>query len=208
MRLVVKDVSVTLGGQKILDTFNVVARSFESLAIVGPSGAGKSTLLSVMAGHLTPAVGAVALEDEASGAHHRQPVVSWIVQASPLLDRRTALANAALGPVAAGMDLETAHRLAGHALTELGLTALFHKPVYKLSGGERQRVAVARTIATRPDVILADEPTASLDAASRSLVVSALQTAALEGAIVVVATHDPAVAESCSRHIDMQPTSR
>jgi len=162
-------------------------------AIVGPSGSGKTSLLSVIAGSMTPDFGRV----EISPATAASPRIEWIVQSSPLLPKRTALENVMLGPLSTGQTDDRSVERSLRAMKDLNLEPLVHQRVERLSGGERQRVAVARAIAAGSKILLADEPTASLDAISREAVCDALVAARDNGGVVVVATHDPYVAQRC-----------
>ncbi|KQQ10449.1 hypothetical protein ASF46_05190 [Rathayibacter sp. Leaf296] len=191
MLVTLVDVGVVLGGRTILRDVSLAIDAGQTVALVGPSGAGKSTLLGVVAGDLRPSSGAVRTVPRADSA--------WIVQSTPVLTRRTALDNVALGALSAGAPRRAAEADALGAMAALGVEALADQTVHRLSGGERQRVAVARAMAAGSTLILADEPTAALDAVSRSLVVVALSMAARSGAAVVVATHDLVVADSCDR---------
>lgn len=157
---------------------------------MGPSGAGKTTLLQVLGGLITPSSGRSTLSESTTHA------VAWIVQNSPLLPRRTCQENVAIGALGAGEEWDKAQILAGAILGEVGLSDSASVAAFKLSGGEKQRVAVARAMATGAPLILADEPTASLDARSRTLVCEALTRAARKGCSVVVTTHDPQVADT------------
>lgn len=163
--------------------------SGESVAIMGPSGSGKSTLMAVIAGELEPQQGHVIRSPEQQ--------VEWIFQSAPVLSRRSALDNVALGALARGHGRGRSTALARRAMRSLGIERLSAMPAYKLSGGERQRVAVARAIASGSPLILADEPTAALDAGSKQLVIEALTVATRSGASLVVATHDEEVARAC-----------
>lgn len=165
-------------------------------ALMGPSGTGKSTLLAIVAGHLAPTAGRVQVTD---GAGAPTTDVEWLVQSTPTLARRTAWDNAALGALARGLDRPAARAEAARVLEQLALSPVREVRTFRLSGGERQRVAVARSIVRRTPVLLADEPTASLDPTSRSAVCDALRAAADAGATVVVATHDPVVAGRCDQ---------
>nr|WP_276508639.1 ATP-binding cassette domain-containing protein [Modestobacter muralis] len=168
-------------------------------ALMGPSGSGKSTLLAILSGLMPPGEGTRRV----TGAPPGEQAVSWIFQNSPGLTRRTVLDNVSLGPLSAGATRQQAEDAARSALQLLGLGDLAGTRLFRLSGGERQRAAVARCIASRADLILADEPTASLDARNRALVCQALDAAARNGSVVVVATHDQAVAQACHRVLDL-----
>ncbi|MDR0591806.1 MAG: ATP-binding cassette domain-containing protein [Bifidobacteriaceae bacterium] len=189
MRVEVEGVRVAFGSRTVLDGVSATFTSPGIVVIAGPSGSGKTTLLGVIAGVVRTAPGTVSVDGNPGHARGWE----WIVQSSPLLNRRTAFDNVALGPKARGLT-ETAPDAARAAMADLGLDTLAGQPVYKLSGGERQRVAVARALASGAGLILADEPTASLDPRSRDLVCQGLEQAAGRGALVLAATHDPYVA--------------
>lgn len=192
--MTVTGVSMAFGSRRVLAGVDATFGAGRLCALMGPSGTGKSTLLAIIAGHLRPTAGEVVVTD---AENRRTDQVEWMVQSTPTLPRRTAWDNAALGASARGLDRTAALAEAARILDALDLTAVRGTRTFRLSGGERQRVAVARSIARRTPVLLADEPTASLDPQSRAAVCRALRVAADAGTTVVVATHDPVVAEGC-----------
>ena len=185
---------MSAGGRTLFRNLTLQIKQGEVLACVGPSGAGKSTLLAGIAGLLPTDAGTIHFSD-----FDGKPELHWLFQSAPLLMPRTAIDNVAIAAEIKGITRPEALRDAEALLAELGLGGRATQPAYRLSGGEKQRVAVARAYVSRPDVILADEPTASLDPLSRSLVVAMLGRAADAGAAVVMATHDPWVASRCTR---------
>jgi ABC-type lipoprotein export system ATPase subunit len=190
----VVDCTVAFGARRVLDGLNAAFKGPGVAAVMGPSGSGKTTLLGVIAGAVRATSGGVFVD----GSPGHAVGWEWIVQSAALLNRRTALDNVVLGPAARGLPQPVAAQGAEAALVTLGIDRLADQRVYKLSGGERQRVAVARALAAGTDLILADEPTASLDPESRELVCRGLVWAAAQGSLVVVATHDPYVAQAAS----------
>ncbi|MDR0627612.1 MAG: ATP-binding cassette domain-containing protein [Bifidobacteriaceae bacterium] len=200
MRLEVRNCSVAFGRRIVLDGISAAFEAPGVAAIMGPSGSGKTTFLGVIAGVVRTASGQVLADGRVGLPGGWQ----WVVQSSPLLNRRSAFDNVVLGPRARGVPDTPAGELARAAMTALGIEQLRHQRVFKLSGGERQRVAVARALAARPSLILADEPTASLDPKSRELVCQGLRHASAQGALVLVATHDPYVAAQAHRVYDIQ----
>lgn len=186
-------VGVTFGDRPLLRRLDLEVGRGELLALMGPSGSGKTTLLSVLAGLRTPDEGARVVVGDAP------PSVAWVFQTSPVLMRRTALENVALGPRLAGAGRATSVAQAGEALARLAIHHLGAQPLYRLSGGERQRVVIARALASRASLVIADEPTASLDGQAKHVVVEALAELSVTGASVVVATHDRSVASRCAR---------
>lgn len=193
MRLNIDELTLCFGDRVVYDGASVSVSGPMAVAIMGPSGSGKTTLLSVIAGHSRPTSGSVTFSDPSA------PRLDWIMQQSPLLMRRSALDNAAIGPLSRGVPLSEAKEKAMRALQDVGLVELANRAVRRLSGGEKQRVAVARSMAMGADILLADEPTASLDMTSKALVVDALLATRRQGALVLVATHDTFVAEACDR---------
>ena len=194
-----RDVSFRYGEQWVLRHINLVIPKGKTIALVGQSGSGKSTLMHCAAGLDTPTEGrvvigqvdATSLNDKALTLLRRRRI-GFIFQSFNLLPTMSARENILL-------PLKLAHVKPDEEwfttiVTVLGLTErLGHRPG-ELSGGQAQRVAAARALITRPDVIFADEPTASLDPDNRRIVTGLLERAAKAGACVVIATHDDALA--------------
>jgi putative ABC transport system ATP-binding protein/lipoprotein-releasing system ATP-binding protein len=171
-------------------------REGDRIALVGPSGSGKSTLLHVMAGLDTPTRGLVAWPAIGERADLQPGRVAVIFQGPSLLPALTVLENVALPLVLDGTRDAQARAEARDALAKLNLGELADKLPEEISGGQAQRIAVARALAGRPVLILADEPTGQLDRANGAIVVDVLLEAAEHtGAALVVATHDPTVAD-------------
>lgn len=182
----------------------------EFVSIVGPSGCGKTTLLSLMGGLDTPTSGHVYAAglpvDELSDgdlADYRLQRVSTIFQSFNLIASMTAEDNVALPLTIAGIELEERRKRARHLLELVGLAHRARTRVSRLSGGEQQKVAVARALANRPGLILADEPTGSLDSAAGEVILGLLEDLNQRGATVVLVTHDPQVARRARRVIRM-----
>jgi putative ABC transport system ATP-binding protein/lipoprotein-releasing system ATP-binding protein len=168
----------------------------DRIALVGPSGSGKSTLLHLIAGLDAPTGGAVSWPAIGARANLQPGPVAVIFQGPSLLPALTVLENVALALVLGGASDAEARAGAGDALEMLNLAELAGKLPEEISGGQAQRVAVARALAGRPLLILADEPTGQLDRTNGAIVIDVLLEAAQHtGAALVVATHDPAVAE-------------
>jgi len=179
----------------------------EALAIVGASGSGKSTLLAVLAGLDTPTTGSVLLDgtdlfllDEDARAELRGRTVGFVFQSFQLLPALTALENVMLPlELARRRDAEVAAR---EMLARVGLAErLGHYPKH-LSGGEQQRVALARAFVVRPKLLLADEPTGSLDADSGAGVIDLMfELNRSLGTTLVMVTHDEHLAQRCARMV-------
>jgi ABC-type lipoprotein export system ATPase subunit len=168
--------------------------------VVGPSGSGKSTLLGLIAGAEIPTSGRI----DRAGVER----IGWVFQNPHGVSGRTALDHVVLPLIAAGLPRPYAEREARILLTRFGLAAREDSRFASLSGGEAQRLMLARAIASRPDLLLVDEPTAQLDPANAATVVDALGALADEGAVVVVATHDPRIREACDVVIDLLDLTR
>jgi putative ABC transport system ATP-binding protein len=175
----------------------------EVVSLLGPSGSGKTTLLLLMAALLRAEEGAIRYgerdlaslsESEVSG--YLMHEVGFIFQRTHLWPRSSALRNAAEKLVATGTGVRDARERVVPWLERVGLGERLESPAGQLSGGERQRVAIARVLACEPRLILADEPTGSLDSDRSTQVVELLRSLSHDrGAMVVIVTHDSAVAE-------------
>jgi putative ABC transport system ATP-binding protein len=177
----------------------------ELLAITGTSGAGKSTLLSAMAGLLRPVAGTV-LVDGAPLADRDDAVsrrVVLIPQDNGLAAILTAVENVTVAMIATGSSPAEARRGASESLEHVGLANHGDQLIEELSGGQQQRTAIARGLALRGDVLLADEVTSELDAANRQKVIELLRAEAARGAAVIFATHDPEAAAACDRELHL-----
>jgi putative ABC transport system ATP-binding protein len=183
---------------RAVDGLSLALEAGQLVALFGPSGAGKSTVLRIAAGIETPDSGGVYVEGrEVSGlsardaARYRMEVLGWINQESDLLDGATALDNAATKLVVALGNWRQARRAIKPLMEDLGLGARLGHRAETLSMGERQRVMIARALSLNPRVLLADEPTGSLDS-SRSREVLALLREATHsrGMATLLVTHD------------------
>jgi ABC-type lipoprotein export system ATPase subunit len=165
------------------------------IAVTGPSGSGKSTLLHLMAGLEAPTAGSVSWPGLGGDPHGHPGRVGVVFQGASLLPALDVTENVALPLLLADTDEAAAAARAAGSLLRVGIGELAGKLPEELSGGQAQRVAVARVLAARPSLILADEPTGQLDHHSAAQLVDVLLQASDElGAALVVATHDPLVA--------------
>ena len=182
----------------------------EFLAVMGPSGCGKSTLLNLIAGLDAPTDGEVVLageslagRDEDELARIRRRHVGMVFQFYNLLEGMTAVENVALAALAAGVPRRRAERRALELLDLLGLAdkaAAYSGP---LSGGQRQRLAIARALANRPTVLLADEPTGALDSAGGAEVLELFRALHADGQTILLVTHDAQVAAAAERVVHL-----
>ena len=191
-----------------LDGVSFSADVGEFLAVTGPSGSGKSTLMNILGCLDIPTCGQYYLDGENVGAlspagltRLRNQSIGFIFQDHNLIPTLTALENVELPLLYRRVPAATRKRMAAEALEQVGLGDRWHHRPGQLSGGQRQRVAIARTLATRPPLILADEPTGSLDPAAGRSVTDLLLRMAEQGHTVIVITHDPALAERDPRRI-------
>jgi putative ABC transport system ATP-binding protein len=170
--------------------------SNDRIAMMGPSGSGKSTLLHLIAGLDTPTSGSLTWPALARSASELSGSVAMVFQGASLMPPLTVLENVAFPLLLDGMNDSLARQAAASALASLDIGELGSRLPEELSGGQAQRACVARVLASRPRLILADEPTGQLDHAAAKHVVEVLVEAADRlGAGLVVSTHDPLIAD-------------
>lgn len=198
-----------VGPRRLWDGLSLIVRPGDAVAVLGPSGQGKSTLLRCLGGLLPPTRGTVRLlgEDVHRSARRarrtmRRDRVGFVVQDHAVVPQWTIAQN--LGVVRPnGVDRSERDERIREAADAVGLGDRLRMRAGYLSGGEQQRIAVARVLVQRPMLVLADEPTASLDAMSSALVRDGLERLRSSGSAVVVATHDAALQEWASGRIDL-----
>jgi putative ABC transport system ATP-binding protein len=192
-------------GLTILSDVSFQVRAGEAVAIVGASGSGKSTLLGLLAGLDTPTAGKVHIDghdlfalDEDGRAAVRARMVGFVFQSFQLLPAMTALENVMLPlELAGGMDAAADAR---QMLARVGLAERLDHYPKQLSGGEQQRVAIARAFVTAPSLLLADEPTGNLDAATGDQIIDLMFGLNRErGTTLILVTHDEALSRRCDR---------
>ena len=183
----------------------------EFVALMGPSGSGKSTLLHTVAGLDRPDEGSIVLAgEEITGlsedrlARVRRRHVGLVFQFFELLDGMTVLENVALAALVAGEPRRTADSRARDLLDLLGLLDKSRAAPASLSGGQRQRLAIARALANRPTLLLADEPTGALDSDGAAEVLELFQRLHADGQAILMVTHSPEVALGAQRVVRMR----
>jgi putative ABC transport system ATP-binding protein len=186
----------------------------EQVALIGTSGSGKTTLLHMIAGILTPDAGKIAFNgtdvaalSEAQRDVFRGANVGYIFQTHHLLPGFTAMENVLLGMSFTGRASDP--NWAKHLLTEVGLADRLHYKPQKLSVGQQQRVAVARALANRPKLVLADEPTGALDSKNAAQVLDLIRALCREvNAALLLVTHDLEIAKQLERTVTLADINR
>ena len=200
-----------LGGTTVhaLDGVDLDITEGEMAAITGASGSGKSTLMNILGCLDRPDSGSYTLAGEDVStlskdrlAHIRNRRIGFVFQTFNLLPRVTALENVQLPLLYAGKAAHVRQQ-AIDALKIVGLEKRMHHEPNQLSGGQRQRVAIARAIVNDPAIILADEPTGNLDTKTGAEIMDIFKALNAEGRTIIIVTHEPVVANHCSRRIHM-----
>lgn len=182
----------------------------ELVYLAGPSGAGKSTLLKMIAAMERPTSGKVLVNGQDIGALKRAGIpflrrnLGLIFQEQRLLNDRSVLANVMMPLLVTGSPRSAAEQRARAALDKVGLLERAGAQPLALSGGEQQRVSIARAIVNRPQVILADEPTANLDRASANKVIDALHAFHSVGVTCLISSHDEQILDAAARVIHLE----
>lgn len=211
--LELSDVRVAVGGRTILSGVHLHVGRGESVAVVGPSGVGKTTVLNCVLGTVRPTAGVVRVDGvdvaglrRAALASLRAERIGVVFQHGELLGELTPVENVALPALIAGRPRDEAVTRATALLTSLGVPTE-RAAADQLSGGERQRTALARALVNEPAVVLADEPTGSLDPRTRDDVADVLFDAPGRwGCGLLVVTHDPAIAARADRVVNLAST--
>lgn len=207
-----KDFPLPAGSIRILDGITIDVAAGESLSVVGPSGSGKSTFLHILGTLDSPGSGSVELlgQDpfdlaEPELAEFRNRHIGFVFQEHHLLPQLTALENVLIPTVATGTAGESARHRATELLDQVGLAdRATHRPA-QLSGGERQRVAVARALMNEPAILLADEPTGSLDQANAGAIGRLLlDVQSTRELALVCVTHNDELARSFGRQVRLE----
>ena len=207
----VKNIRKSFGSLEVLKGVDLTVEKGEIVSIIGKSGAGKTTLLQIIGTLDKPDSGSVVIDGidvfalkEQELADFRNRHIGFIFQFHQLLPEFTTLENVMMPALIARMGEKEAEQRAVQLLTELGMAErLTHKP-NQLSGGEKQRVAAARAMMMSPDVILADEPSGSLDESNKKeLHKLLLQMREQYGQTIIIVTHDKELAEISDRVIEM-----
>ena len=202
----VRGLGYKIDGRPILDGVDFSVAAGEAVALTGPSGSGKTTLLELLSGIHQPTSGTIQL----NGRRLERMVtpaegVATILQGYGLVGLLTAAENIEVALRANGVHRSEARPQSRQALVDLGLEGHEDQLADELSGGQQQRTAVARALALTPMMLIADEPTAELEPASRTLVIDRLLAIVDRGGSLIIATHDPEVAAVCGREVSLRP---
>lgn len=195
----------------VLKGINFNVKEGELVAIMGSSGSGKSTLLNIL-GMLDSAdegeyiLDEVPIKDlnETKAAKYRNKFLGFVFQSFNLINYKSALENVALPLYYQGIARKERQQLALEYLEKVGLKDWATHLPSELSGGQKQRVAIARALASRPKVLLADEPTGALDTQTSYEVMDLIQKINEEGKTILVVTHEPDIAQMCKRIVQLK----
>lgn len=195
----------------VLNGISLDIQKGEFVAILGPSGSGKSTLMNIIGcidiadrGEYSLANEDISARNDDELAYVRNRKIGFVFQRFNLLPKYTAIHNVAFPLLLRGMSKNEAYAKAETALNEVGLgDRLTHKPM-ELSGGQQQRVSIARAVVGDPDIILADEPTGSLDSKSGKEIIEMFNKLNVSGNTIVLITHDNEIAKKAGRIIHVR----
>ncbi|MEF1226639.1 ABC transporter ATP-binding protein [Vibrio fortis] len=200
-------------GEQVVNALNGVSGAIEQgemVALCGPSGSGKSTLLNILGMLDRDYQGMISIEGQPypeqaiPAARFRRHALGFVFQKFNLVPVMTALENVAYPLMLNGLSLEEQHKQAQQMLMRVGLEQYVHHRPDNLSGGQQQRVAIARALVHKPKLVIADEPTASLDSHTANKVIDIMRELGHEfGTTFIVATHDPRMASRCDRVIEL-----
>lgn len=205
---IVKTYNTGRGNESVLKGVTLSVNKGEMIAVMGRSGAGKSTLLYLLSGLEKPTGGSYVynhlhIDQLSSGeaARWRRDHVGFILQNHALIEEKTVFENIMLPLQYSGKSKSEINSRVRQLLTELGLDKLSGKFPSQLSGGQAQRVAIGRALANNPELILADEPTGSLDEETEASILTIFKKINQQGKTFILVTHDESVAKICDRTV-------
>ncbi|HJH85887.1 MAG: ABC transporter ATP-binding protein [[Eubacterium] rectale] len=198
------------GEKNLFNNLSMEIEQGEFVSIMGESGAGKTTLLNIIGMLEPPDRGNVTVCGQQSSSFSsrtatllRRNHISYLMQNYGLIDTETVKYNLSISVHFKKLSKAKKKQLYSSALERVGLPGYEKRKIYTLSGGEQQRIALAKIMVKSPQLILADEPTGSLDARNRDIVLAMLRQLNEEGKTIVVVTHDPTVSACAKRHINL-----
>ena len=202
------NINKSYNGLKVLDNLNLEIKQGELVAVVGKSGIGKTTLLNIMGLLEKIDSGKLEILDyniSNLSLKKREKFfrydISYLFQNFALIDNETIGENLDIALMYSKLDKNEKNQAKINALKEVGLNMPLNKKIYKLSGGEQQRVALARVLLKPSKIILADEPTGSLDTITRDSIIDIIKKINKLGKTIIIVTHDKNVAKECTRII-------
>lgn len=208
MVIELKDVNKKYGNKDLFNNLNLSIKKGEMVAITGASGCGKSTLLNILGLIDKPDSGEVIICDNKNPYDNENVKlnlfrynIGYLFQNYALVDNYTVSKN--LDIALEYVKSNNKKELKEEALKKVGLLDKLNSKVFELSGGEQQRIALARLMIKKNNIILADEPTGSLDASNRDIILKLLRDLNNEGKTIVIVTHDDVVANMCTRKIEL-----
>ena len=200
----------SFGEKTLFQDFSMEVVSGEFVSIMGESGAGKTTLLNIIGMLESPDKGSVSDREKKASSFSgrsatllRRTKISYLMQNYGVVDTETVEYNLSLSAHFRKMTKKEKKEAYSSALSKVGLPGYEKRKIYTLSGGEQQRVALAKIIIKSPQLILADEPTGSLDSRNRDTVLNMLKEFNREGKTILVVTHDPIVSSCAGRNIQL-----
>ncbi|WP_025693279.1 ABC transporter ATP-binding protein [Paenibacillus zanthoxyli] len=204
------NVSKKYGKHIVIDKLNLTIHQGEMVAITGKSGSGKTTVLNMIGLLEKPDQGNIRLFDKpaprpGSGQTNKllRTKMSYLFQNYALIDQDTIDANLEVALLYSGKSKEQKQKAKIEALQRVKMNASLKQKIHELSGGEQQRVAIARILLKSSELILADEPTGSLDTDNRDAIIQILKELNQSGQTIIIVTHDEEVASQCSRVINL-----
>ena len=208
----VRNLDKAYGNHRVLNDISFTVGAGQMFAVTGPSGSGKSTLLNILGLLESPGSGAVLLNGSPSPRPRTRAAnrfiryhLGYLFQNYALIDHESVESNLRLALTYADNEGRAKADLISEALAAVGLPGFESRKVYTLSGGEQQRTAIARLLLKPCDIILADEPTGSLDSTNRDAVLDLLKELRDRGKTIIVASHDETVIDTCSGTVALQP---
>ena len=201
-----RDIVVEFDGQRILDGLNLDIHDKEFVTLLGSSGCGKTTTLRLIAGFLEPTSGKVLLKGEdITGVPPYKRPVNTVFQKYALFPHLNVFENVAFGLRLKKMDEETIRRKVRDMLEVVGLKGFERRSIGQMSGGQQQRVAIARALATKPAILLADEPTGNLDSRTSQDVLSLMKVTGRKfSQTMVMITHNEEIAQLSDRIVRIE----
>lgn len=199
-----------VGGEEVhaLRNIDLTIGDGEYIALLGPSGSGKSTLMNIVGCLDRPTHGSYVLNgetveslDDSNLARIRSRGIGFVFQSYNLIPRLSALENIERALIYRGIERRSRRDISQHALERVGLADRLHHLPSELSGGQKQRVAIARALSTSPEMLIADEPTGSLDSRSADQILAIFGDLNRDGTTIMLVTHDQSVAERCERRV-------